>query len=192
MVFTVVVSDLCDRLRLIFFGNLRQTWSEFVLADLGILRYEKVQITSASRGFGCRTEVEQYLHIHRCREDFENQTSADQILERLGALQCTNPYVRNRYDKLLFLMARQLERTGESCLALELYERSQYSGSRQRRVRISKSVDDIPKLMRSLGRRSPTRRATRSNNWSSARSTAWRANWALRHPVDANAQLKVA
>lgn len=33
--------DLCDRLRLMFFGNLHQDWSEFVLADLGIYTYEK-------------------------------------------------------------------------------------------------------------------------------------------------------
>ncbi|PXB94094.1 nuclease, partial [Pseudomonas aeruginosa] len=31
---------LCDRLRLMYFGNLWQDWSEFVLADLGIYRYE--------------------------------------------------------------------------------------------------------------------------------------------------------
>jgi len=30
------VAALCDRLRLMFFGNLRQGWSEFVLADLGV------------------------------------------------------------------------------------------------------------------------------------------------------------
>ncbi|MFX7878720.1 hypothetical protein ABTK13_20860, partial [Acinetobacter baumannii] len=28
------VGGLCERLRLMFFGNLRQDWSEFVLADL--------------------------------------------------------------------------------------------------------------------------------------------------------------
>ncbi|QJD57902.1 VRR-NUC domain-containing protein [Pseudomonas sp. gcc21] len=136
VLFTLVVSDLCDRLRLIFFGNLRQTWSEFVLADLGIFRYEQVSISRESRGFGCRTDVEQYLHIHRCREDVESQMPIEQVLERLGTLECANPYVRNRYAKLLFAMARQLERAGESCLALELYERSRYSGARQRRVRI--------------------------------------------------------
>lgn len=30
------MDELCDRLRLILFGNLAQDWSEFVLADLGI------------------------------------------------------------------------------------------------------------------------------------------------------------
>ena len=34
-----MVGDLCERLRLMFFGNLRQDWSEFVLADLGVFKY---------------------------------------------------------------------------------------------------------------------------------------------------------
>src|SRR5690606_961200 len=56
------VGELCDRLRLMFFGNLSQDWSEFVLADLGIYRYEPVDITPHSRGFQCRQDIEDYLH----------------------------------------------------------------------------------------------------------------------------------
>lgn len=134
--YTLVIGELCDRLRLIFFGNLRQSWSEFVLADLGIFRYEQVPISQHSRGFSCRTDIEQYLHIHHCREDFDGGIPVTQVLERLGNPECANPYVRTRYAKLLFLMARQLERADDCELALELYQRSQYSGARQRRVRI--------------------------------------------------------
>lgn len=39
--FSLTIMGLCDRLRLMFFGNLYQDWSEFVLADLGIFTYEK-------------------------------------------------------------------------------------------------------------------------------------------------------
>ena len=42
---SLAIGPLCDRLRLMFFGNLAQDWSEFVLADLGIFRYEQVPIT---------------------------------------------------------------------------------------------------------------------------------------------------
>ncbi|WP_150302040.1 VRR-NUC domain-containing protein [Pseudomonas profundi] len=134
--YTLVIGELCDRLRLIFFGNLRQSWSEFVLADLGIFRYEQVPISQHSRGFSCRTDIEQYLHIHHCREDFDGGVPVAQVLERLGNPDCANPYVHTRYAKLLFLIARQLERTDDCELALEIYQRSQYSGARQRRVRI--------------------------------------------------------
>jgi len=45
-VIRVNVASLCDRLRLMFFGNLHQTWSEFVVSDLGIVRYENVPLQS--------------------------------------------------------------------------------------------------------------------------------------------------
>ena len=41
VLYSLTVMELCDRLRLMFFGNLHQDWSEFVLADLGIYTYEK-------------------------------------------------------------------------------------------------------------------------------------------------------
>ena len=44
---------LCDRLRLMYFGNLWQDWSEFVLADLGIYRYESVEFSADSAAFAC-------------------------------------------------------------------------------------------------------------------------------------------
>lgn len=48
-VFGLNIMPLCDRLRLLYFGNLYQEWSEFVLADLGIYRYEKVEFSVQSR-----------------------------------------------------------------------------------------------------------------------------------------------
>src|SRR5690606_39735 len=59
---------LCDRLRLMFFGNLRQDWSTFVLADLGIHRYETVILDDAARGFRCRQDIDDYFNLFRCRE----------------------------------------------------------------------------------------------------------------------------
>src|SRR6185312_7981368 len=40
--YRILAQPLCDRLRLIFFGNYYQDWTEFVLSDLGIYQYEKV------------------------------------------------------------------------------------------------------------------------------------------------------
>jgi hypothetical protein len=37
-VYALLVARVCERFRLMFFGNDRQTWSEFVTADLGIFR----------------------------------------------------------------------------------------------------------------------------------------------------------
>src|SRR5450830_503511 len=64
------VVALCERLRLMFFGNLHQDWSEFVLSELGVFKYEKVGLSEASQGFRTRSNVDDYLHLHRCRERF--------------------------------------------------------------------------------------------------------------------------
>jgi len=37
--------DLFDRLRLMFFGNLHQSWSEFVLTELGLQQFEPVPLS---------------------------------------------------------------------------------------------------------------------------------------------------
>ena len=66
----ILIKPLCDRLRLIFFGNLRQDWTEFVLADLGVYRFEQVEFTPASRGFRDRRDVDHFLQLHACKERF--------------------------------------------------------------------------------------------------------------------------
>src|SRR5690606_28465981 len=45
------LGDLNERLRLMFFGNLRQDWSTFVLAFLGVQRFEQLELAEDSRGF---------------------------------------------------------------------------------------------------------------------------------------------
>lgn len=64
----VNVASLCDRLRLMFFGNLHQPWSEFVVSDLGIVRYENVPLQPSSRAFQSRKDIESFMTIHACRE----------------------------------------------------------------------------------------------------------------------------
>ena len=67
-VFRVTIAPLCERLRLMFFGNLQQDWSEFVLADLGVYQYETVAFAPSSRAFQQRADVDVYLALHACRE----------------------------------------------------------------------------------------------------------------------------
>ena len=134
--YSLTVNALCDRLRLMFFGNLNQTWAEFVLADLDIFRYEVVAIAPESRGFRCRGDVDYYLHWHHCREAFEGGQPIHDVLELLGEPVTSNPYLLARHDKLVFRMARQLEREGAWDSALSLYRNCGHAGARQRRIRI--------------------------------------------------------
>ncbi|MBD9481737.1 VRR-NUC domain-containing protein [Pseudomonas sp. PDM14] len=134
--YSLTLGELCDRLRLLFFGNLQQDWSEFVLAELGIFRYEQVPLGSDSRGFRCREDLDGYLHLWRCREQFAAGLAVAEVVELIGDFASANPYVQARHDKLLFRLAQQLERDGALDDALALYRRTPYAGSRQRQVRL--------------------------------------------------------
>jgi hypothetical protein len=134
--FGLAIGDLCDRLRLMFFGNIRQDWSEFVLADLGIFRYEQVAFTPASRAFHARADVDAYLHLHRCRERFDAGELVETVLPDVPATPFANAWLENRRGKLLLSLARQCEREGNWCLALRLHAANSYPGARERAIRV--------------------------------------------------------
>ena len=100
----------CDRMRLMFFGNLRQDWSEFVLSELGVYRYEKVEIAAEARVFRCREDVDMYLHLHACRTQLEDGSAAASIASQLGTTPLQNPWLEERRGRLLFALGQQFER----------------------------------------------------------------------------------
>ncbi|MEW6459553.1 MAG: VRR-NUC domain-containing protein [Pseudomonadota bacterium] len=132
----LAIGPLCDRLRLMFFGNLAQDWSEFVLADLGIFRYEQVPITPGSRGFRSRQDVDDYLHLRLCREAFEAGVTVPEVLQQLGDFVSDSAHINERHQRLLLQLAQHLERAGELDSALTLYRDTRALGSRQRQIRV--------------------------------------------------------
>ena len=140
--YSLTINPLCERLRLLFFGNLAQTWSEFVLAELGIFRYEQVSILPESRGFRSRAEVDQYLHLRTCRDAFDAGLPIAEVLKQLGEFHSDNPYLAYRHGRLLFKLARQLEREDQLASAAVLYQRCDYPGARQRQIRVLEKQAD--------------------------------------------------
>ena len=140
--YSLTINALFERLRLLFFGNLEQSWAEFVLADLGIFRYEQVPILPESRGFRSRTEVDQYLHLSTCRDAFYAGEAIEAILEQLGTFHSDNPYLASRHGRLLFKLARQLEREEKWSESAALYQRCDYPGARQRHIRVLEKQAD--------------------------------------------------
>lgn len=136
VLYSLTIADLSERLRLMFFGNLRQEWSEFVLADLGIFRYERVDFPADSRALRCREDVDDYLHLQRCREAFEAGEVSDELLACIDARRYDNPYIAERRAKLLFRIGQQLERCAAFDLALQVYASSGYGAARQRCIRV--------------------------------------------------------
>ncbi len=141
--YQVRITAWCERLRLMFFGNLHQSWSEFVLSDLGIYRYEQVEFSPSSRGFLSRQDVDDYLHLHRCRERFDQGDYLDDILPDIPATSFDNSWIEGRRNKLLFRFARQYEQCAEWQSALDIYRRCSYPGARLREIRVLERCEEI-------------------------------------------------
>jgi len=109
---------LFDRIRLMFFGNLRQSWSDFVLVELGHHRYEQVEFSPEARAFSQRGEVDTYLAMHHCRENLDAGVPAAEVWADIPAAS-DNPWLASRRDRLLLELGRQAERQGDRELALQ-------------------------------------------------------------------------
>jgi hypothetical protein len=142
-VYLLKIGRLCDRFRLMFFGNLHQDWTEFVLSDLGIFKYEKVEFSTASRGFRTRADVDDYLHLHQCRERFQQGEPADEIVKLIPAGVLENDWLEGRRARLLFEIAQHHERTDELHGALEIYSACSHPGSRIRAIRVLERSEEL-------------------------------------------------
>jgi hypothetical protein len=141
-VLRVTIAPLCERLRLMFFGNLNQEWSEFVLADLGVFQYEKVAFGPTSRAFQQRADVDVYLALHACREALEwlsagevETAAVDDLVSAVRAIETANPWLETRRAKLLFSIGQHCERQHNWPSAIAVYEGCAWPGARHRRMR---------------------------------------------------------
>lgn len=134
--YALQIRSLCERMRLLFFGNLYQDWSEFVLADRGIYRYEQVHLSPESRSLHHASHIDQYMVLHDARQALEAGQERDPLVAKVLSLQLDNPWLRGRRDKLLFQMGYLYEREGRLDQALAIYQASTFAESRARQVRV--------------------------------------------------------
>ncbi|MFJ4064346.1 VRR-NUC domain-containing protein [Pseudomonas sp. NPDC089996] len=130
------LQPLCDRMRLLFFGNLYQDWSDFVLADMGLLRFEQVPFSPDSRALQRRSEVDQAMALHQCAERLELGEEPASVLATLASLTIDNPWLARRHGRLLFAVGQQCERRADWDQALSVYARSSHAQARVRQVRV--------------------------------------------------------
>ncbi|MCC7703777.1 VRR-NUC domain-containing protein [Janthinobacterium sp. GW460P] len=138
VLYRIGLQALCDRLRLIYFGNYHQDWSEFVLSDLGVYQYEKVEFSPASRGFRTRQDIEHYEVLQQCRERYNDSAPATEVLQQLAALSLSedNTWLASRRDKLRFQIAQHLEKSQDWPAAYRAYADCRYPGARGRAIRV--------------------------------------------------------
>ncbi|MGH8387934.1 MAG: VRR-NUC domain-containing protein [Pseudomonas sp.] len=133
---SLTIMGLCDRLRLMFFGNLYQDWTDFVLADLGIFTYEKVEICADSRGLQSQEDVDACMFLYQCQQLFEAGEAITDVVAQINGLTLSNPWLQRRRDKLLFQIAQHCERIADFSGALDLYRQCKYPGARLRLIRV--------------------------------------------------------
>ncbi|HSH13013.1 MAG TPA: VRR-NUC domain-containing protein, partial [Desulfurivibrionaceae bacterium] len=85
--------------------------------------------------FNARAEVDRYLLLHHCRERLDAGEPQASIAADIP-LAADNPWLESRRGRLLFELARQAEREGNTNLALQAYEQSRHREARLRRLRL--------------------------------------------------------
>lgn len=138
--------EVLDTYRLLFFGNLDQDFTEFILDELGITPYERYPLNAGSRLFDTRELVDQTLLLYALRAlafDYLPVMSAAELTALANAVpDIDQPPMRERAGRLLTRIARQLERLGELEQALGVYRRTTVAPSRERQARIHALRDD--------------------------------------------------
>jgi VRR-NUC domain/Fanconi anemia-associated nuclease SAP domain len=142
IVYALLIERLSERFRLMFFGNDRQSWTEFVTADLGIFRYEKVERSLQSRPFQTRSHIELFQGLQECRALLLEGMPLDELLSIVPEAISDSEWLEERRQKLLFLIAREHERAGESGKALSIYLECRYRGARSRATRLKCKAQD--------------------------------------------------
>ena len=134
--------------RLLFFGNLNQDLTQFVLTDLGLLSYEDYEISADARLFQHRDVIDKTLMLHDLNES--SQVAVDQddreALLRIVALMPDpkqEATLIRRRDRILNRVGRQLERQQGYVNALTVYSESSSPPARERRVRILRKLERV-------------------------------------------------
>jgi len=140
-VIEVNFKDLVITFRLLFFGNLHQDFSNFVLRDLGYQRYEAYTINHTTLLFKSREQLEAHLQYYSCVELFEDacQLGSDALRELSNSLPVkilTDKSLCRRLDRLNNNIARQLERETELDQAALIYANTVHPPARERLARI--------------------------------------------------------
>ncbi len=141
-----------DVFRLLFFGNLSQDWTEFVLRDIGVMRYEAYELRRDLRRFPSRQAVDDYLFLRQakvavrlCLEIGEGEQAvalAHRLLDRAAPQdgnqrpQPWHPAASRLADRVFNEVGYHLEKQGEPRQALAFYRAATAPPARERAARI--------------------------------------------------------
>ena len=129
--------DWARLLFMLFFGNFEQDLTDFVLADLGHVRYEDYPVDPAGRLFQTRREVDFLFSLDGLREAFEAGADLEPLTASLLAMgDAPGLRVQRRYHRLLNDVGRAWERRGQEATALACFRHGALPPARERTARL--------------------------------------------------------
>jgi hypothetical protein len=131
---------LVRRLQWLFFGNDHQDWTEFVLTDLGAVRYENVPSGAHSRAFQNREEIEHLFRLNEFRARLRSGESAAAIWQDVPSADIACSWLRDRFTRLHLQLGERLESEAEPDLAIRVYHGTRCTDGLIRAVRLQERL----------------------------------------------------
>ncbi len=124
--------------QMLFFGNLNQSMTDFVLRDLGLYQFEAYTIDTDHRPFASKLEIEIYWLLHQIEQlaDVDDLETLAACFETIIENPCDAFVCFRKSERLKFHITRQIERLGYLDNALPLYQQCQLPPARERIARI--------------------------------------------------------
>jgi hypothetical protein len=133
-VYHPLVKSFAERFRLMFFGNFRQDWTEFVLADLGMYKYEPILLQSAP--FRTRAHIEAFHQLYRCQRSLEEGAAPERVIASIPPPSTDNDWLEGVRQNLLFHIAMAYQKLNDAAAAIAMFSSCRHRGSRIRTIRL--------------------------------------------------------
>ena len=151
LIVSLFFHDTIQFFLLLYFGNLEQSLSDFILEDIGVLKWERVTISKKTRYFQTREEAEKKLILLTLQAElWEAREMGEEILPLLKLvekLQLLGGNISDSVKKIFVINARELERRGDLKNAYKFYSLSLIPPARERMVRVLDKQEKYKKAL---------------------------------------------
>ncbi len=133
--------------QMLFFGNLNQSMTDFVLRDLGLYQFESYQIDHDHRPYRNTLEIQQHWLLYQLEtlyglSDITDPAVLQEIHDLIPNDIETRAPAYSKSERLRYEIARQFERIDQLAVALALYRQCLLPPSRERVARIHDKLED--------------------------------------------------
>lgn len=147
-------SETVEKFKLLFFGNLDSDMAQFILEDIGVMRFEKITIDKSNRYFESREHLDSHYqwivwHSYLWEACYEkDREAAETFFKEIKKIKLKSSPLLRRLSRSYNLMAKLYESEGELELALKHYQKSSLEPARERECRLYDKLDNPKKALK--------------------------------------------